>query len=175
MLNIRFQSPWYVKGNLHTHVRQHNPDLTCEMSHCSACISALYHYITRKQKHSRGQRQMQAVSKQQSTIASKKSALVSKYANNWAQIIKVFQKVSALDKDKSSLLKGLQKLDHSDDVKFFEEWGSQTGSYTSHTELNLSWIWRVAMEEWQSCCFTSGDFEKSHALTSSWESEGRFL
>lgn len=138
----------------------------------SAC---LYNYISRRQKESRGQRQMQAISKQLNTISSKKSALLSKYKYNWKQIMVIFGKIPTLHQSRKTILKGLQELDCSKDVKFFEEWGSQTGSYSAQSELNLSWIWRVAMEDKQPHRFSSTESLKVEKLMGTWENEGKIF
>jgi hypothetical protein len=136
--------------------------------------ACLHHYITRKkQKDSRGNKQMEAVAKQQSTVASKKAVLVGKYISNWRQITAIFNVMPCLQSQKESILKGLQRLDREEDVKFFEEWGSQTGSYTTHSSLNISWIWRVAMEGRQPSQFSGAQLSELQKLTNSWESEGK--
>ena len=68
-----------------------------------------------------------------------------------------------------SILKGLQELNREQDVRFFEEWGSQTSDYVARPGSQASWIWRIAM---QPDSDMGGGLEQ---LTASWEREGYLI
>jgi hypothetical protein len=135
--------------------------------------AGLHSYYFRRQNHSRGRAQMERVAKSQDSASKSKSAIISKYIKNWQSISQILKNDNTLNSQSSTLLKGLRQLNASEDVKFFEEWGTQTGSYIGYTELNVSWIWRVAMEGQPKAIIVKGSEIKE--LTDSWESEGELI
>jgi hypothetical protein len=134
--------------------------------------AGLHSYFMRRQKHSRGRTQMEKVSKSQAAASRKKNAIVTSYSRNWEKISHIFSINSELNLIRDELLKGLQVLNKTEDVKFFEEWGVQTENYMGFTPLNVSWIWRIAMDG------ISQKFQVDRGqvkqLTDSWESEGKY-
>jgi hypothetical protein len=135
--------------------------------------AGLHSYYLRRQKHSRGRVQMERVAKSQDSASKNKSTIISKYIKNWESISQILRNDNSLTDQSPTLLKGLQQLNASEDVKFFEEWGTQTGSYAGYSELNVSWIWRVAMEGQPSALIVKESEIKE--LTNSWESEGELF
>jgi hypothetical protein len=134
--------------------------------------AGLHSYFTRRQKSSRGRSQMEKVAKSQAAASRKKNAIVSSYTRNWGKISHIFSTHSDLHLTRDELLKGLQELNRIEDVKFFEEWGVQTESYMGFTRLNVSWIWRIAMDGTsQDFLVESGQVDQ---LTDSWECEGKY-
>lgn len=132
--------------------------------------TGLHSYIMRRQKHSRGQAQMEKVSKCQDRASRKKQALVQNYISNWQKISRILR-ISNISHQRDILLKGLQPLSKDEDIRFFEEWGNQPTNYMEHSQVNLSWIWRVAMEgQPDKVPIQSSEIKN---LTDSWESEGK--
>lgn len=131
----------------------------------------LNHYIYRRQqKNARGLKEMQKVSKQQADTSRKKGLIISNYIHNWSQISSLLMTGHVQAEFGEDRLKGLKPLDSKRDVTFFEEWGAQAASYMGHRDLNVSWIWRIAMEGQPSHLTIQGSEIKK--LTDSWESEG---
>lgn len=132
--------------------------------------AGLYNYFLRRQKHSRGVAAMKQVSESQSSVSRKKGATVSAYIQNWGRINNLIKSGLVIIDNAKSRLCGLQQLDSTEDVKFFEESGAQTSGYLGHTNLNVSWIWRVAMKDQPE--HLRLDSSAMKAFTNDWESEG---
>lgn len=131
--------------------------------------AGLHNYYTRHQKHSRGREQMLRIARSQGSESEKKAKLISHYIANWSKIESLLKKYSHLRAQKNHLIKGLQVLNRSEDVKFFQEWGGQTAEYMGHSHQNISWIWTVCMENQSARLTEKSEIKK---LTGTWESEG---
>ena len=116
---------------------------------------------------------MERVAKSQATASRKKSSIVGSYTKNWNKMKQIFSRNPSLIPTKDELLKGLQELNKMEDVKFFEEWGVQTGDYMGFSSLNVSWIWRIAMDGQTEDL--SVDPSQVKQLTDTWESEGELF
>lgn len=132
--------------------------------------TSLHHYYSRRQKKSRSRIQVQQVSQVQSKTAKAQAEHISNYIFNWKALMDIFSNFPVLTCERNSLLKGLQQLNKEEDVKFFEEWGNQATNFSTSSNLNVSWIWRVAMEGQPNTYPVRNDGIKR--LTDSWESEG---
>lgn len=131
--------------------------------------AGLHSYYLRHQKQSRGREQMQRVARSQDAESKKKASLISSYTVNWKKIECIFENNPHLHSQKIQLLKGLQVLNRAEDIKFFQEWGSQTNVYMGHSEVKVSWIWTVCLENQADILKEKSDIKK---LTGTWESEG---
>lgn len=134
--------------------------------------AGLHNYYLRHQKHSRGREQMLRVAKSQDSESKKKAKLVSCYIENWNKIEMLLNSYPRLRTQKKRIIKGLQSLNRSEDVKFFQEWGSQTQNYVEHSGQSVSWIWTVCMEEQGAPLTEKSEIKK---LTGTWESEGNYI
>lgn len=131
----------------------------------------LNHYICRRQqKGARGIKEMQKVSKQQADTSRKKGVIISDYIHNWSKISSLLMTGHITARSGEDRLKALKPLDSRRDAAFFEEWGAQAASYMGHRNLNVTWIWRIAMEGQPAQITIDGSEIKK--LTDSWESEG---
>jgi hypothetical protein len=133
--------------------------------------AALYCYYNKKQKEARGKAQMDKVTKSQRSASSKRSESVRAYILNWRKIERLLSTYPSLSRARRGILKGLQVLNREEDVVYFEEWGERTLEYTAQLRLNVSWIWRVAMEHDSSV--VTNEEGSIAALTDAWEAEGR--
>jgi hypothetical protein len=132
----------------------------------------LQHYLLRREKKSaRGVKGMQKVSRQQASTARQKSSIISDYIRNWKRIARLLSSGLIHVQEGEDRLKGLQELNSKRDVQFFEEWGTQTSNYMGHRNVNVTWIWRVAMEGQPDAVILEGSSVKR--LTDAWESEGQ--
>jgi hypothetical protein len=132
--------------------------------------AAMHSYYLRRQSSSRGLSEMKTVARCQDSASKKKSKHISLYIDNWKCMQKIFSIFPQLQERKGRLLKGLQPLNRKEDVNFFEGWGERINEYGFTSDLRVSWIWRVAMED-QSELVTSQN-ELDWRL-STWESEGK--
>lgn len=132
--------------------------------------AGLHNFYVIKQRHSRGQLEMQKVAKSQSAAATKKSRAVQAYTKNWFKITQILNCRSLPSVKRVDRLKGLQELRGDQDVKFFESNGVLTNSFVSDAKLNISWIWQIAMLEAPDMMGQSSARERVHI----WEKEGAF-
>jgi hypothetical protein len=115
---------------------------------------------------------MEKIKKSQISASRKKSQNVKLYITNWKDIKKLCSLNPRMMGLRESVLKGLQTLNREEDVVYFEEWGEQTNPYTANAQLNVSWIWNVAMQSKTAIC---NDKSSVESLTRSWEREGMNL
>ncbi len=128
----------------------------------------LHHYLMRKGKKSRGLKQSIGISKQQSNAAINKGKLISKYIKNWNRLNGLITSGVIPQRGAKQKLKGLQELNRQQDIRFFQEWGEQSTNFMDHQKLNVTWIWRIAMNN-RSPGKYRGSVKK---MTDEWESEG---
>ena len=134
--------------------------------------AGLHSYYNRKKGGARGKAQMDSVSRSQKAASTRKANHVKKYCNNWRRLTKVLEMDRDLKRQETQLLKGLQPLNKEEDVVFFEEWGTKAESYMGHLHLNISWIWKVAMQANESIVLNVPD--QINDATRVWESEGTY-
>lgn len=136
-------------------------------------VVGLQHYLLRKVKISaRGFNQMKAVSRQQSKTKLDRETLITNYIKNWEHIKLLIDSGSLPPSSEPDRLQGLQPLDRQKDVQFFKEWGAQAPTYSIQSDLNVTWIWKVAMgSKTKNALMTKSNIEQ---MTAGWESEGKF-
>lgn len=130
--------------------------------------AGVHNYYSRKQKDTRGQKEMKNVARSQQSVSRKKSRFIQQYIDNWGQIQILLNLVELEPEETTLRLRGLRPLSRADDFSFFHKNPTEFGNVFDKAGNHGSWIWRVAM---------LGDPDQHNTQTllelcTEWESEG---